>query len=261
MNIVVCVKHTPVTTAEKRLDDRHLLDREGVDNAINTYDEPAVEEALRLQEAHGGAVTFLCMGPEEAVDSLRKALAMAGDKDAKAVLVADDALRGSDLLGTAAVLAAAAKRLSPDLLILGLRSDDAATGVLAGAVAQYLDWPLLTHANKVEVTGGSVRTHRRLPDGYIVQESGLPAVLGVTDAINTPRYPSLKGIMGAKKKPLEELDLSDLEIDPGSVGLAGAKTSVVAAVAPPPRAKGEVFEDKGDAIDRIVQFLAARKVV
>jgi electron transfer flavoprotein beta subunit len=261
VNIVVCVKHTPVTTAEKRLDADHLLDRESTDNAMNTYDEPAVEEALRLQEAHGGTVTFLSMGPEEAVDSLRKALAMAGDRDARAVLVTDEALRGSDIPATARVLAAAIRRGSPDLVILGMRSDDAATGVLAGALAQQLDLPLLTNANKVLVSGTTIRTHRRLSDGYIVQESSLPAVLGVTDAINTPRYPSLKGIMGAKKKPLEELSLEDLAIDAAAVGMEGAQTSVVAAKAPPPRAKGEVFEDKGDAADRIVQFLAARKVV
>jgi electron transfer flavoprotein beta subunit len=261
VNIVVCVKHTPVTTAEKRLDDEHLLDREDVDNAMNTYDEPAVEEALRLQEAHGGAVTFLCMGPDEAVDSLRKALAMAGDRDARAVLISDDALRGSDVWATAFVLAAAVRKLQPDLVVLGLRSDDGATGVLAPALAQNLDLPLLTNANKVELTGTTLRTHRRLSDGYVVQEANLPAVLGVTDAINTPRYPSLKGIMGAKKKPFEQWELQDIAIDPGTVGLAGAKTMVLGAIAPPPRSKGRVIMDQGDAADRIVEFLATRKVV
>jgi electron transfer flavoprotein beta subunit len=261
VNIVVCVKHTPVTTAEKQLDDSLLLDREAVDNAMNTYDEPAVEEALRLQEAHGGSVTFLSMGPDEAIDTLRKALAMAGDRDARAVLVSDDALRGSDLWGTALVLATAARKLQPDILILGLRSDDGATGVLAPAIAQHLDLPLLTNANKVTVEGTTVRIQRRLSDGYAVQEATVPVVLGVTDAINTPRYPSLKGIMGAKKKPLDEWALEDLGIDAGAVGLAGAKTKVIAAVAPPPRAKGKVVEDTGNAAQTIVQFLAERKVV
>lgn len=261
MNIVVCVKHTPVTTAEKQLDGELLLDRESLDNAMNTYDEPAVEEALRLQEAHGGTVTFLCMGPDEAVDTLRKALAMAGDKDARAVLVSDDALRGSDISATALVLATAARKLQPDLIMLGLRSDDGATGVLAPAIAQHLDLPLLTNANKVDLEGSMVRTHRRLSDGYTIQEAAMPVVLGVTDAINTPRYPSLKGIMGAKKKPFEEWELGDLGLDAEAVGLAGSKTRVVAAVAPPPRAKGQVIEDTGDAADRIVEFLAVRKVV
>lgn len=261
MNIVVCVKHTPVTTAEKQLDGELLLDRESLDNAMNTYDEPAVEEALRLQEAHGGTVTFLCMGPDEAVDTLRKALAMAGDKDARAILVSDDALRGSDISATALVLATAARKLQPDLIVLGLRSDDGATGVLAPAIAQHLDLPLLTNANKVDLEGSMVRIHRRLSDGYTIQEAAMPVVLGVTDAINTPRYPSLKGIMGAKKKPFEEWELGDLGLDAEAVGLAGSKTRVVAAVAPPPRAKGQVIEDTGDAADRIVEFLAVRKVV
>ncbi|HWE61719.1 MAG TPA: electron transfer flavoprotein subunit beta/FixA family protein [Chloroflexota bacterium] len=258
MNIVVCVKQTPVTTAEKQLDEALLLDRESVDNAMNTYDEVAVEEALRLQEAHGGTVVVLTMGPDEATDTIRKALAMGADQ---AALVSDEALHGSDVWASALVLAAAARKLQPDLLLLGMRSDDAATGVLAGALAQHLDLPLLTNANKVEIDGDTVRIQRRLADGYIVQESTMPLVLGVTDAINTARYPSLKGIMGAKKKPLEQWSLADLDIDPATVGLTGSRTKVLAATMPPPRAKGEVFEDKGDAAERIVQFLAARKVV
>jgi len=261
VDIVVCVKQTPVATAEKQLDDDFLLDRESVDNALNTYDEPAVEEGLRLLEAHGGSITFLSMGPDEAVESLRKALAMAGDADARAVLVTDDALRGSDILGTALVLSAAARKLNPDLVILGMRSDDGGAGVLAAAMAQHLDLPMLTNANKVTIEGGTVRSHRRLSDGYIVQECELPLILAVTDAINTPRYPSLKGIMGAKKKPMQTWSLQDLTIEPARVGSAGARTRVIGAVAPPPRAKGEVVEDKGDAADRILAFLAARKVV
>jgi len=258
VNIVVCVKHTPITTAEKRLDSENLLDRENLDNAMNTYDEPGVEEALRLQEQHGATVTVLTMGPDEAVESVRKALAMGADK---AVLVSDDAVRGSDVLATARVLAAAARKLQPDLLILGLRSDDGGAGVLAPAIAEHLGLPLLTNANKVTIEGTTVRIHRRLADGYIVQESTMPLVLGITDAINTPRYPSLKGIMGAKKKPFEEWALDDLGIDAASVGLAGSRTKVVTSEAPPPRAKGEVFEDTGDAAQRIAEFLAARKVV
>lgn len=258
VNIVVCVKQTPVTTAEKQLDGALLLDRESVDNAMNTYDEVAVEEALRLQEAHGGAVTVLSMGPEEATDTIRKALAMGADR---AVLISDEALRGSDVWVSALVLAAAVRKLQPDVLLLGMRSDDAATGVLAGAIAEHLDLPLLTNANKVEIDGTTVRIHRRLVDGYLVQECALPVVLGVTDAINTARYPSLKGIMGAKKKPLDEWSLEDLELDGSAVGLAGSRTKAVAATVPPPRAKGEIIEDTGDAAARIVQFLAARKVV
>jgi electron transfer flavoprotein beta subunit len=261
VNIVVCVKHTPVSTADKHLDDDLLLDRESVDSAVNTYDEPAIEEGLRLIEAHGGTITFLCMGPDEAADSLRKALAMAGEADARSVLIRDDSLHGSDIWGTALVLAAAVRRLTPDLLVLGMRSDDAGTGVLAGALAQHLDFPLLTHANQVTVEGVTIRTQRRLSDGYIVQECELPVVLGVTDAINTPRYPSLKGIMGSKKKPATTWDLDDLEITAESVGALGARTRVLLAVSPPPRAKGEIVPDKGDGADRILSFLAERKLV
>jgi len=261
VDIVVCVKQTPVATAEKRLDPDLLLDRESVDNAINTYDEPAIEEGLRLLEAHGGSITFLSMGPDEAVDSLRKALAMAGDLDARAVLISDDALRGSDILGTALALSAAIQKLNPNLVILGMRSDDGGAGVLAAAMAQHLDLALLTNANTVTIEGKTVRSHRRLSDGYIVQESDLPLILAVTDAINTPRYPSLKGIMGAKKKPLQTWSLEELAIEPDRVGTAGARTHVLGAVAPPPRAKGEVVEDKGDAAERILAFLAVRKVV
>ena len=261
MNLVVCVKHTPVSTADKHLDDDLLLDRESVDSAVNTYDEPAIEEGLRLIGAHGGTITFVSMGPDEAADSLRKALAMAGDADARAVLISDDALRGSDIWSTALVLAAALGKLKPDLIVLGMRSDDAGTGVLAGAIAEHLDLPLLTHANQVTVEETTIRTQRRLSDGYIVQESELPVVLGVTDAINTPRYPSLKGIMGAKKKPFTKWDLDDIEVTAASVGVLGARTRVLLAVSPPPRAKGEVVEDKGDAAERILSFLAERKLV
>lgn len=258
MNIVVCVKQTPVATAERALGTDLLLDRESADNAMNAYDEVAVEEALRLQEAHGGEVTVLTMGPDEATDAIRKALAMGADR---AVLISDQALRGSDVWGTARVLAAAVRRLQPDLVILGLRSDDAGTGLVAPALAEYLDLPLLTNANRVELHGTTVRIHRRLADGYVVQECDLPLVLGVTDAINTARYPSLRGIMGAKKKPLEEWSLDDLEISPQSVGLAGARTRPIAAVTPPPRPKGELITDSGDAARRIVDFLATRKVL
>jgi electron transfer flavoprotein beta subunit len=142
-----------------------------------------------------------------------------------------------------------------------MRSDDAATAVLAGAVAQQLDLPLLTNANKVIVEGSKLRIHRRLPDGYILQEAALPVVLGVTDAINTPRYPSLKGIMGAKKKPLEEWEVEDLGLSAEEVGLAGARTRVLGVSTPPPRQRGEILTDSGDVEERIVRFLAARKVI
>lgn len=258
MNIVVCVKQTPLATAEKTLLPEGNLDREDTENAMNGYDEVAVEEALRVQEAHGGEVTVLTMGPDDALDSVRKALAMGAHK---AVLISDDALVGTDAWGTAYVLAAAIKHLSPDLVIMGMQSDDAAIGVVQHAVAEYTGLPALTHTAKLTIEGSTVTTRRRRDDGYATLTAQLPALVGVIDVINQPRYPSLKGIMGAKKKPLETMDLSDLDIDEATVGFNGAKTQVVNVDKPEGRAAGEVFEDKGDAVPRIIEFLIAKKVL
>ena len=258
MNIVVCVKQTPLATAEKSLLPDGRLDRAATENAMSGYDEVAVEEALRVQEQHGGEVTVLTMGPEDAADSVRKALAMGADK---AVLITDDALAGTDAWGTARVLAAAVKRLGPDLVVMGMQSDDASTGVVHHALAEYAGLPALTHTNKLTIEGQSVTTHRRRDDGYAVLQAQLPAIVGVTDVINQPRYPSLKGIMASKRKPMETWTLSDLGIDPNRVGPAGAKSQVVNVEKPAPRGAGAVFEDKDDAAERIVEFLIARKVL
>ncbi len=258
MNIVVCVKQTPLATAEKTLRPEGNLDREDTENAMNGYDEVAVEEALRVQEAHGGEVTVLTMGPDDATDSVRKALAMGAHK---AVLISDDALVGTDAWGTARVLAAAIKQLNPDLVIMGMQSDDAAIGVVQHAVAERAGLPALTHTAKLTIEGATVTTQRRRDDGYATLTAQLPALIGVIDVINQPRYPSLKGIMGAKKKPLETMDLSDLDIDESTVGFDGAKTHVVNVDKPEGRAVGEVFEDKGDAVPRIIEFLIAKKVL
>jgi len=258
VNIVVCVKQTPLATAEKTLLPDGQLDREDTENAMNGYDEVAVEEALRVQEAHGGEVTVLTMGPEDATDSVRKALAMGAHK---AVLISDDALVGTDAWGTARVLAAAITHLNPDLVIMGMQSDDAAIGVVHHAVAERTGLPALTHTAKLTIEGATVTTQRRRDDGYATLTAQLPALIGVIDVINQPRYPSLKGIMGAKKKPLETMDLSDLGIDASTVGLGGAKTHVVKVDKPEARAAGVVFEDKGDAVPRIIEFLIAKKVL
>ncbi len=258
LNIVVCVKQTPLPTAEKTLLPDGRLDRGATENAMSGYDEVAVEEALRVQEQHGGEVTVLTMGPEDASDAVRKALAMGADK---AVMITDDALAGTDAWGTARVLAAAVKRLSPDLVIMGMQSDDAGTGVVHHALAEHAGLPALTHTAKLTIDGQTVTTHRRREDGYAVLQAQLPAIVGVIDVINQPRYPSLKGIMASKRKPVETLMTADLGIDPATVGLTGARTQVVNVEKPAPRAAGQVIEDKGDAAERIVEFLIARKVL
>lgn len=258
MNIVVCVKQTPLPTAQKTLRPDGRLDRDAAEKAMSGYDEVAVEEALRVQEQHGGEVTVLTMGPEDASESVRKALAMGVDR---AVIVTDDTLAGTDAWGTARVLAAAVKRLSPDLVIMGMQSDDAGTGAVHHALAEHAGLPALTHTARLTIDGGTVITHRRREDGYAVLQAQLPAIVGVIDVINQPRYPTLKGIMGAKRKPVETWTVADLNIDPGTVGLRGARTRVVGTTRPPARAAGEVHEDKGDAAIRIVEFLIARKVL
>jgi len=258
VNIVVCVKQTPLATAEKTVMNDGRLDREDTDNAINGYDEVAVEEALRVQEKHGGEVTVLTMGPKDATEAVRKALAMGADK---AVMVTDDALEGSDVWVTAHVLAAAIKRLNPDLVLMGMQSDDAATGVAHHGVAEHAGLPALTHTAQLTVEGDTVTTRRRREDGYATLQAKLPALVGVIDVINQPRYPSLKGIMASKKKPVETLSVEDLGLDEGAVGLRGSKTRVVNVDEPEARASGEVYEDKGDAAGRIIEFLIARKAL
>lgn len=258
LNIVVCVKQTPLATAEKTVTDDGRLDREDTENAINGYDEVAVEEALRVQEQHGGEVTVLTMGPENATDAVRKALAMGADK---AVMVTDDALQGSDAWVTAHVLAAAIKHIGPDLVIMGMQSDDAATGVVHHGVAEHAGLPALTHTAQLTIEGDTVTTRRRREDGYATLQATLPALVGVIDVINQPRYPSLKGIMAAKRKPVETLSVEDLGLDETAVGLQGSKTRVINVDQPAARAAGEVYENKGDAAQRIIELLIARKVL
>jgi electron transfer flavoprotein beta subunit len=258
LNIVVCVKQTPLPTAEKALLLDGRLDRAATEKAMSGYDEVAVEEALRVQERHGGEVTVLTMGPEDAAEAVRKALAMGADK---AIMITDDALAGTDAWGTARVLAAAITRLKPDLVIMGMQSDDAGTGVVHHALAEHAGLPALTHTAKLTIEDRTVTTHRRREDGYAVLQAQLPAVVGVIDVINQPRYPSLRGIMAAKRKPVETWTVVELGFDPATVGLQGARTRVVNVEKPPARTAGEVYEDKGDAAERIVEYLIARKVL
>ena len=256
MKIAVCVKHVP--EGHGRIDpDSKRLDRSG-EGALNHFDANAVEEALRLKGDGDGEVVVLSMGPEKAADSLRKALAMGADR---AVLVSDEVAVGSDLVATSKVLAGALAREEADLVLFGQQAEDADGAVLWAAVAERLRRPVVSQAAEVTVSGDMVRVKRQTEFGYDVIETSLPAVVAVSDAINEPRYPSLKGIMGAKKKPFETLAVSDTGVDASEVGEAGSKTEVRALGSPPSRGDAKKIEGDGNAAQAIVDFLAEKRLL
>jgi electron transfer flavoprotein beta subunit len=234
------------------------LDRESFDGVMNEIDEYAVEEALRLTEAHGGEVTVLTMGPEKAAETIRKALSMGADK---AVHLVDDALHGSDGVQTSYAIAQVLRKTGFDLVILGSESTDARMGVLGAMLAEQLSLPQLSLANKVEVDGTAVKIQRQTDYGHDVVEASLPAVISVVEKINEPRYPSFKGIMAAKKKPVTRLTLADAEIDPAKAGLAAAPTEVTSFAERPPRQAGVIVKDDGDGGVKAADFLAAQKFI
>jgi electron transfer flavoprotein beta subunit len=259
MNIVVCVKQVPDTWAERKLKQGDAtLDRESVDGLINELDEYAIEEALQIKEAHGGEVTVVTMGPEKASESVRKALSMGADK---AVHLVDDALAGSDALQTSYALAQVLQSIGFDLVVLGAESTDARMGAMAAMLAERLGVAQLSLASKVEIDGSHVRVNRQSEDGYWVVEADLPAVISVVEKINEPRYPSFKGIMAAKKKPMQVLSLAEAGIDSSLVGLANAATEVVDFTERPPRQAGTVVKDEGDGGTKAAEFLAAGKFI
>ena len=256
MRIAVCVKHVP--EGSSRLDPgSKRLDRSG-EGALNHFDANAVEEALRLKGDSDAEVVVVSLGPAKAADSLRKALAMGADR---AVLVSDDAAAGSDLVATSKVLAKVLERESADLVIFGQQASDSDGAVLWAAVAERLRRPVVSQAAELSLQDGSVRVKRQTEFGYDVIEAPLPAVVAVSDAINEPRYPSLKGIMGAKKKPFEALSLGDLGVDAGEAGESGSKTEVLALSDPPSRGDARKIEDDGNAAQAIVDFLAEKRLV
>ena len=259
MNIVVCVKQVPDSWAEKKLSSTDsTLDRDSVDAVMNELDEYAVEEALRLQEAHGGEVTILTMGPDKAGETIRKALSMGADKG---VHVVDAAIHGSDAVATSAVLAAALGTLEWDLVILGIESTDARMSVVPAMVAERLGAPQLSHAAKVEVDGSAVTIQRSTESGYDTVEASTPAVVSVVEKINEPRYPSFKGIMAAKKKPVSTLTLADLGLPADAVGLGGSWTAVDEFAARPPRQAGTIVTDEGDGGQKLAEYLASQKFI
>ena len=257
MKIAVCVKHVP--EGSSRLDPgSKRLDRSG-EGSLNRFDANAVEEALRLKDATGdGEVVVVSMGPERALNSLRKALAMGADR---ALLIADDGAAGADLVATSLTLAKALEREQPDLVLFGQQSSDSDGAVLWAAVAERLQRPVISQVAELTLEGTSLTGKRQTEFGYDVIRAPLPAVIAVADSINEPRYPSLKGIMGAKSKPQETLSLADLGVDGGSAGEQGSRTEVLALSDPPPRGDTRKIEDDGSAAEQIVAFLAEKRLI
>jgi len=259
VKIAVCVKQVPDTAAPKRIDPQtKRLDR-SVEGALNAFDVNAVEEALRIKESTGeGEVVVVSVGPEKAMESLRRALAMGADR---AVLVSDEAAAGSDLVATSYALARALEREDADLVLFGQQSSDSDGAVLWAAVADRMARPMISQAAEVTLSDGRVRAKRQTEFGYDVIEAALPAVVAVSDAINEPRYPSLKGIMGAKKKPQEVLAAAELELEIDRLGESGSRTEVYALADPPARGESQKIEDDGTAAEKIVTFLAEKKLL
>jgi electron transfer flavoprotein beta subunit len=257
VRIAVCVKYVPEGT--KRLDPAtKRLDRSG-EGALNSFDANAVEEALRLKEATGdGEVVVVSLGPAKAQDALRKALAMGADR---ALLISDDAAAGSDLVATSYALAKLLEREEPDLVLFGQQAGDSDGAVLWAAVADRLRRPLVSQAAEVTHADGRLTVKRQTEFGYDVIETALPAVVAVSDAINEPRYPSLKGIMGAKSKPQETLTLPELGIDVDRSGEQGSRTEVLALSDPPARGESRKIEDDGSAAQQILDFLVEKRLL
>jgi electron transfer flavoprotein beta subunit len=257
MKIAVCAKYVPEATG--RIDPQtKRLDRSG-EGALNPFDVHAVEEALKLRDAEGeGEIVIISVGPERAQEAMRKALAMGADR---VVLVSDEAAAGSDLVATSRILAGVLSREEADLVLFGQQANDSDGAVLWAAVADRLQQPLISQVAELTRENGKVRGKRQTEYGYDVIEAPLPAVIAVSDAINEPRYPSLKGIMGAKKKPQETVSLSDLGVDAGEAGENGSRTEVYELGDPPARGDTVKIEDDGTAAEKVVAFLQEKKAL
>jgi electron transfer flavoprotein beta subunit len=260
MNIVVLVKQVPDTYSERKLTDSDFtLDRDASDAVIDEINERSVEAALLLKEAHGGEVTVVCVGPDRASEAIRKALSMGADK---AVHLSDEALHGSCAVQSAKALAKVIGRVEGyDLIITGNSASDGGTAAMPAMIADLLGLPALTHAQELAVDGTTVTVTRGTDDGVTKLTAELPAVVSTGEKLNEPRYPSFKGIMAAKKKPVQTITLADAGIDPGDVGLANALTSVTAASPKPPKTGGEKVEDEGDGGEKIAAYLISQKII
>jgi electron transfer flavoprotein beta subunit len=270
MNIIVCVKHVPDATADRKFEADNTVDRVGVDGLLSELDEYAVEQALQLKEKAGEAsdgggveVTALCVGPEKAVDAVRKALQMGADKG---IHVVDDAIAGSDAVATSLVIAKAVEKAGSegkvDLVLCGMASTDGSMSVVPAMLAERLSWPQVTMASVIESQGDQVRIKRDGDTATEVIGARMPLVLSVTDQSGEARYPSFKGIMAAKKKPLEVWSLGDLGVDAGEVGLSVAWSQVEDTTARPPRSQGEIVKDEdGSGATALTEFLASKKFI
>ncbi len=258
MKIVVCVKHVPDATANRSFLADNTVDRVGVDGVLSELDEYAVEAALQIREAGEAEVTVLTMGPEQARAAILKSLQIGADAG---VHVLDDAIHGSDSIGTSLVLAKTLERTGFDVAICGMASTDGSMGVVPAMLAERLGVPQVTFASEVSVDGTTVRARRDGDAATETIEATMPLVLSVTDQANEPRYPSFKAIMAAKKKPVETLSLADIGVDAGDVGLAAAWTQVESYEARPARTAGTIVTDDGAAAEELVEFLVAGKFV
>ena len=265
MNIVVCVKYVPDATADRQFESDNTVDRVGVDGLLSELDEYAVEQALQLKEKAGDdtEVTALCVGPEKAVDAVRKALQMGADKG---IHVSDEAIAGSDYVATSLVLAKAIEKAGAekpvDLVMCGMASTDASGSVIPAMLAERLDLPQVTFASVIESQGDQVRIKRDSDTATEVIGATMPLVLSVTDQTGEARYPSFKGIMAAKKKPMETWALSDIGVEADQVGLSVAWSQVEETSARPPRTAGEIVTDEdGSGAEALTGFLASKKFI
>ncbi len=259
MNIVVCVKYVPDAQGDRGFEDDNTTDRDGVDGLLSELDEYAVEEALKIKEADSADVTVMTMGPAKAVDAVKKALQMGADKG---IHITDDALAGSDAVATSLVLAEAVKKIGGvDIVLTGMASTDGTGGIVPAMLAERLEMPGVTYASELTVDGKSAKIRRDGDTATEMISASLPAVISVTDQINEPRYPSFKGIMAAKKKPVETWSLSDLGVDAGQVGLDAAWSTVNETTKRPPREQGLIVSDDGEGGAVLAQFLKIHKFV
>jgi electron transfer flavoprotein beta subunit len=259
LNIIVCAKVIPASSVTIEINPAtKCMVRKGVPHELDPAAASAVEEGLRLIEKHGGTVSVVTMGISDVTVGIRNALAMGANS---AVHILDDALAGSDTLGTAKVLAAAIKKEPFDLVICATESSDSYSGIVAGQIAYLLGIVSLTFAKEITVEGKKIKIKRQSETGYDVVEAELPALVSTTSGINEPRYPQLKGIMAAKKKEIKKYTAADLGLGPDQVGASGAREKVLAVGRPPARKGGKKITDEGDGGKQIAAFLAELKII
>lgn len=259
MKIVALVKYVPDATGDREFADDHTVDREGSDGLLSELDEYAVEQSLQISEEGDAEVVALTLGPDDAADAIKRALQMGADSG---VHINDEQVHGSDAIATSAILAAAIRKLEPDMVMCGMASTDGSMGVMPAMLAERLGWAALTYGHEVAVEGSTVTVKRDSDTASQTIQAELPVVVSVTDQSGEARYPSMKGILGAKKKPVEEWELDDLELDPAEagVGLEASRTKVAATAPRPPKEAGtQVTDEDGSGANAVAEFLTAGK--